>query len=159
MKRRFVFALSVLSVFGLFSGPVNAKGPVVKLVVSGPDLPEPIEVTDPDAIDVVVYGATFIERDLGPQTRASASPVNPYEIRFFVDLPQGGGVKMMYVVYFVWDNAERRGLVYFPGPSDAWYRRNVGTVALPTAGQWYYATEVWGRAVRHAIYEHNNPFA
>jgi hypothetical protein len=158
MKRRFVLALSVVAAFGLLSSSASAKGPVVKLVISGPDLAEPIEVTDRDALDVVVYGATFIERDRGPQNRSSASPVSPYQIQFFVDLQQDG-VKMMYVVYFVWDSSERRGLVYFPGPSDAWYRRNVGTVALPTAGQWFYATEAWGRAVQRAIFANNDPFA
>ena len=66
---------------------------------------------------------------------------------------------MMYVVYFAWDSTERRGLVYFPGPNDAWYRRNVGTVALPTSGKWYYATEEWGRAVRTRIFAHNDLFA
>ncbi len=158
MSFRSILALSVLSVSSLFTAPASAKGPVVKLVVSGPDLAQPIEVTDPEALDVVVYGATFIERDRSPQNRSTASPVSPYQIQFFVDL-QEQGVKMMYVVYFVWDNSERRGLVYFPGPSDAWYRRNVGTVALPTAGQWFYATEVWGRAIQRAIYAHNDPFA
>ncbi len=125
----------------------------------GPDLARPIEVTDSDAVDVVVYGATFVDGARGPQARTSATPVNPYQIQFFVDLPQGQGVKMMYVVYFVWDNAQRRGLVYFPGPSDAWYRRNTSTVGLPMAGQWYYATEPWGRALQRAIYAHNDPAA
>ena len=49
----------------------EAKGPVVKLVVSGPDLAQAIEVTDAEAIDVVIYGATFIDRERGPQNRAS----------------------------------------------------------------------------------------
>jgi hypothetical protein len=158
MKRRSVFAFGVLSVIALFASPADAKGPVVKLVVSGPDLAQPVEVTDPEAIDVIVYGATFIDRDRGPQNRSSSSPVDPYQVQFYVDLPEQG-VKMMYVVYFVWDSSARRGLVYFPGPSDAWFRRNVGTVALPTAGQWFYATEVWGRAVQRAIFAHNDPFA
>jgi hypothetical protein len=158
MRARTAFALGALSVIALFALPANAKGPVVKLVVSGPDLAQPVEVTDADAIDVVVYGATFIERDSGPQSRGTNSPVSPYQVQFYVDVPRRG-VQMMYVVYFVWDNAERRGLVYFPGPSDAWYRRNVGTVALPTAGQWFYATEDWGRAVQRAIFANNDPFA
>jgi hypothetical protein len=156
LRRRFFCALAFLAIS--FALPIGAKGPVVKLVLSGPDLVEPVEITDADPIDVIVYGATFADRARGPQNRRSSSPVAPYEIQFYVDLPREG-VRMMYVVYFVWDSAERRGLVYFPGPSDAWYRKNVSTVALPTAGHWFHATDTWGRAIQRAIFAHNHPIA
>ena len=77
MRRRRFFALSILFIVALFAAPARAKGPVVKLVVSGPDLAQPVEVTDADAIDVIVYGATFIDRERGPQNRSSSSPVSP----------------------------------------------------------------------------------
>jgi hypothetical protein len=156
MRRRFFYALVFVVIS--FTLPIGAKGPVVKLVLSGPDLVEPVEITDPDAIDVIVYGATFVDHERGPQDRRSSSPIAPYEIQFYVDVPRQG-VRMMYVVYFVWDNAERRGLVYFPGPSDAWYRKNMSTVALPTAGHWFYASDTWGRAIQRAIFDHNDPLA
>jgi hypothetical protein len=73
-----------------FTLPIGAKGPVVKLVLSGPDLVEPVEITDPDAIDVIVYGATFVDHERGPQDRRSSSPIAPYEIQFYVDVPRQG---------------------------------------------------------------------
>jgi hypothetical protein len=158
MRRRICRSLALVALLVVAAAPAVAKGPVVKIVLSGPDLAEPVEITAPDAIDVHVWGATFIDRELGPQEWVSASPVPPYMIQFHVELPRDG-VRMMYVVYFAWDYRERRGLVYFPGPRDAWYTLNMSTVALPTSGKWFYATEEWGSAVERALFAHNDPLA
>lgn len=158
MRRRIYRILAFVVLLVASGAPALAKGPVVKIVVSGPALAEPVEITSPEAIDVHVYGATFIDRELGPQEWGSTSPVPPYMIQFHVELPRDG-VRMMYVVYFAWDYRERRGLVYFPGPRDAWYTLNMSTVALPTSGKWFYATERWGSAVEQALFAHNDPLA
>src|SRR5688572_7334451 len=100
MNRRSVSTSLLLSVLVLLAAPVNAKGPVVKLVVSGPDLRAPIEVTDPEAINADIYGANFIDRQRGPHEPNVGGPVSPYQIQFYVDLPRQEGVQMMYVVYF-----------------------------------------------------------
>jgi hypothetical protein len=135
----------------MLAAPVGAKGPVVKLVVTGPDLSSPIEITDPDAIDVNIYGATFADREGSKIENVPASPVPPYQVRFYVAMDSDDDIQMKYVVYYVWDSAERRARIYFPG------RHNVFTVALPYEGAWYHATESWGRAVQEAIFEHNDP--
>jgi hypothetical protein len=141
----------------MLAAPVGAKGPVVKLVVTGPDLSSPIEITDPDAIDVNIYGATFADREGSKIENVPASPVPPYQVRFYVAMDSDDDIQMKYVVYYVWDSAERRARIYFPGRHDAWWRHNVFTVALPFEGAWYHATESWGRAVQEAIFEHNSP--
>jgi len=147
---------AVLLAFVL-SSSASAKGPVVKLVVTGPDLIEPIEITNPDAINVQVYGATYIDRALGPIDDVPASPVPPYRVQFYVSIPPDDEIQMKYVVYYTWDQAQRRARVYFPGPNDAWWRHNVFTVALPFQGDWYWTTETWGQAVLSAIFEYNDP--
>jgi hypothetical protein len=139
-----------------FSMPANAKGPVVKLVVTGPDLIEPIEITDPAAIDVQVYGATFIDRQSDPIEDVPATPIPPYRVQFYVALGPDD-VQMKYVVYYAWDSAKRSARVYFPGRHDPWWRHNVFTVALPFEGEWYYTTETWGQAVQTAIFDYNDP--
>jgi hypothetical protein len=63
-----------------FAVPAYAKGPVVKLVLTGADLLVPVDVSEPDAINVIVYGATA-----------------PYMIQFHIELPSDE-VRMMYVV-------------------------------------------------------------
>jgi hypothetical protein len=140
-----------------FAVSANAKGPVVKLVVAGPDLVEPIEITDPEAIDVDVYGATFVDREAGPIEEVPTTPVPPYVVQFYDALTPDDDVQMKYVVYYVYDWAERRARVYFPGRHDAWWRHNVFTVAHQFEGEWYYTTESWGRAVQEAIFDHNDP--
>jgi hypothetical protein len=137
--------------------PATAKGPVIKLVISGPDLLAPIEVTDSEAIDVNLYGATYVNHELNPIEDVPVTPVPPYVVHFYVSSASDDDVQMKYVVYFVWDSSEHRARVYFPGRHDAWWRHNVFTVALPLEGAWYYTTESWGRAVQQAIFAHNDP--
>jgi hypothetical protein len=140
-----------------FSLSANAKGPVVKLVVTGPDLRAPIEITDPDAIDVQVYGATFVDRQSGPIKDVPATPIPSYRVQFYVALAPDDDVQMKYVVYYAWDSAKGSARVYFPGRHDPWWRHNVFTVALPLEGEWYHTTDRWGQAVQKAIFDHNDP--
>jgi len=140
----------------LFTAPATAKGPVVKLLISGPDLLEPIEVIDFEAIDINLYGATFVDRALDRIEDVPVTPVPPYLIQFYEAMAPDD-VQMRYVVYFAWDSSTHRARVYFPGRHEAWWRHNVFTVALPLEGAWYYTTESWGRAVHEAILAHNDP--
>jgi hypothetical protein len=135
-----------------------AKGRTVALVVTGPDLPEPVAVTDPAAVHghASVYLANFIDRERGPVEDVPSTPVPPYRIMFHVAYGQDD-VRMKYVVYFAWDRAERRGRVYFPGRADPWWQHNAFTILLPFEGQWYYAAEGWGQAVYDAISRDTHP--
>ena len=134
----------------LCASPPLPQGPVVKIRAERP-VPRRNRVDHgPEAIASTFTGP-LASTATRPQQWVSASPVPPYMIQFHVELPRDG-VRMMYVVYFAWDYRERRASSDFPGPRDAWYTLNMSTVALPTSGKWFYATEEWGSAVEPALF-------
>lgn len=141
-------AISLLSL--MLATPALAKGPTVKLTITGPGIAQPIELTHKDAIAPGVWSGNFMDQQ-GRMTEAPASDLPRYTVQFHVKLPRTEEVRMMYVVYYVWDVESDRALVQIPGVSDTWYRLNVSTISRCCQGRWFHASTPWAEAIRAAL--------
>jgi hypothetical protein len=131
--------------------PALAKGPTVKLAISGPDLPGELMVTDPKALEASVYGGEFIESQKGAVPAPSAD-LPRYTIQFYVQPPHRE-TRMMYVVDYVWDPLSNRALVHLPGRGDRWSSLNMSTILRSGQdGKWFYASQQWGASIRSALH-------
>ena len=140
------FALSLLLL--TVAVPALAKAPTAKLALSGPGIAQPIELTQPDAISANVWSGNFIDRQSG-MAEAPASELPQYTVQFYVKLDDE--VRMMYVVYYVWDEANGRALLQVPDVSDKWYELNVSTISRCCRGKWFYASKTWGETIKEAL--------
>ena len=127
-----------------------AKGPTVRLAVSGPGLPDVLTITDPKAIEATVYGGEFIDWQKGSVPEPPAD-LPRYVVQFYVQPPRRE-VRMMYVVEYVWDRAANRAVLHLPGRADHWYWLNVSTILRDGRdGKWFYASSGWGTAIRNVL--------
>jgi hypothetical protein len=155
--------LAVLVVFLSLAIParVFAKGDTVRITIKGADLKTPIEITDPKIL------ATF-NVWTGPGTSSDAPGFNSnapgfiidwspgpvaeppkglqrYEVSFYAKLPKE---RLIYLVFYEYDPATKRGYVYLPGRTDEWYRLNVSTIIRGVEGRWFRAWSEWDSVAR-----------
>jgi hypothetical protein len=148
MTRHIVLRVTVLLLL-MGAGQAYAKAPTVKLAVSGPGIEQSVELTEKDAISANVWGGSFMDRQR-EMAEAPASGLPRYTVEFYVRLSDSD-VRMMYVVYYVWDYESGRALVQIPGPSDKWYWHNVSTISRCCAGKWFYASTLWAESIRRVL--------
>lgn len=138
--------LVVATVFALVAN-LAAKGPTVRLVITGGGLAKPLIITDPAVLaDSNVFGGTF----LGPIASVSSidSTWPKYIVSFFVELPawMRQGVQMKYVVVYARNPQTGEGFVYLPAPGEEWYRLNASTILRNgLEGNWLHASKVWAK--------------
>ena len=140
MRRFTALAIALL----VITAGVEAKGPTVKLTLTGPGLARAIEITDRGLLDRSnVWEGAFI----GDATAAAPAVNGPtYTVTFDVKLPewQRAGVKTMYTVSVARD-ARTGGLwLYLPGRGEPGYALNVGTMLRDTQdGHWHRPPAAW----------------
>jgi len=135
----FALALSLVAI-------VAAKGPTVRLVISGASLAEPVEITDPKAL-VHVWSTDFI----GERTTETAHSLPRYTVSFYVKPPRSE-VRMMYVVHYTVDPRTGDGFVHFPGRGEEWWQLNVSTIWREQHdGRWFKAAVTWNAAIRSRV--------
>jgi hypothetical protein len=137
-----------LSIALLISIPAAAKAPTAMIVLTGPGIDEPIELTHRDAISVNVWGGNFLDKQTGV-VAAPAAELPRYTVQFHVQLKDE--VRPMYVVYYVWDETAGRALLQVPDVSDKWYALNVSTISRCCHGKWFYASKAWGETIHAAL--------
>ncbi|HEY7639988.1 MAG TPA: hypothetical protein VH814_09705 [Steroidobacteraceae bacterium] len=140
--------LSALLLLLFVALPAAAKAPTAKVTVTGPGIDKPIELTQREAIAANVWSGNFIDEKAG-QARAPAAELPRYTVQFHVQLDDE--VRMMYVVYYVWDSAAGRALLQVPDVSDKWYQLNVSTISRCCHGKWFYASRPWGETIGAAL--------
>jgi hypothetical protein len=134
------------------SAPASAKGETVRLSVTGPGLDGPLILTDRESIGPSIWGGDFVAWDRG-RAPTPSSRATRYQVQFFVKPSSREGVRMMYVVNYVWDPETREALVYLPGAGDKWYRLNSSAIMREGQdGGWYHAAPSWGDALRDALH-------
>jgi hypothetical protein len=130
------------------SAVLEAKGTTVKLTLSGPGLAAPIEIVAPAVLTGSnVWEGSFIGDKLG-----AAPPVKApiYILTFDVQLPEWmrQGVKTMYTVSLARDAKSGELLLNLPGPGEAGYLRNVGTILRDGQdGHWHRPPLAWATAI------------
>ena len=143
---------------------VPAKGKTTKIVIEGPDLSKPIEITDPDVLARFNVWAgpgtsstrpganadspTFIvDWGRGP-TRHPPEALQKYQVTFYTERQSE---RPSYVVYYVVAPGSKQGYVYLPGPSDKWWQLNTFSIFRGNEGQWFPALDGWENVARPLI--------
>ena len=107
--------------------PLDAKGPTVKLTLTGPGLAAPIEIVEPAILEASnIFAGSFIGEAV-----TQAPPVNPpiYTVSFELQPPQNKPVRTAYAVSLARDERTGALWIYLPGRGEAGYVLNVGTIA------------------------------
>ncbi|HEY6506522.1 MAG TPA: hypothetical protein VIY56_00830 [Vicinamibacterales bacterium] len=144
MRRSALLVIALL----MTAATVEAKGPTVKLTVTGPGLARPIEITDSALLDGSnVWGGAFIG-----DTMAAAPTVKAprYTVAFDVKLPEWhrAGIKTMYAVSVARDASTGALWLYLPGRGEPGYALNVGTMLRDTQdGHWHRPPPQWASAL------------
>jgi len=144
MRRFFLVAVALIAA----SSAIEAKGPTVKLTLSGPGLARTVEITAPG----LLQGSNVWMGSFVGETAAAAPVVTSpiYTVAFDVQLPewQHAGVKTMYTVSVTRD-ARTGGLwLYLPGRGEPGYALNVRTILRDTQdGRWHRPSPAWASAL------------
>jgi hypothetical protein len=144
MHRSAALAIALL----VIAARVEAKGPTVKLTLTGPGLARAIEITDRGLLD----GSNVWEGAFIGETVAAAPTVNGpiYAVTFDVKLPewQRAGVKTMYTVSLARDARTGALWLYLPGRGEPGYALNVRTMLRDTQdGHWHRPSPAWASAL------------
>jgi hypothetical protein len=147
---------------------VLAKGTTSRVIISGGNLPTPVEITDANVLRQFQIWAGpgtsscvrgdcvegtegfFIDWLAGPVTDRP-SGLKRYEVSFYVIDDRFPGQRareqLAYVVSYEYDSAGSDGYVYLPGRSDSWFRLNSRSIYRGREGNWFHATRAWQDAV------------
>ncbi len=142
--------LTGLLVLSITSRPAPAKAATVKIIISGPNLPAPIEVTDEQILALSnVWAGQFLDGSRSSPDRPSQRI--PFELAFYVKF-QDSNPRLMYVAYYYPDRSSQRGYIYLPGRDEPWYYLNVGTILRSGQdGRWNYASPAWESLIKPVI--------
>ena len=141
------FWLVVMLALSVF--PAHAKRAVERIVISGGDLAQPLEVVDADALGTSnPWGGAFAE-----WTGGASQPVGPvviYDITLRARLHDNNPEEIYRFRYAV--AADGSGHVYLPGRGEPWYRQNVSIILRNGQdGRWHPASGAWQAVMREAF--------
>jgi hypothetical protein len=138
--------LAIATLLLACASTIEAKGPTVRLTVSGAGLTRQIEITDPALLGMSnVYEGAFLGApvDPAPDVRTPS-----YTVSFEVARPRGGGVRTMYAVRVARDAHSGALWLYLPARGEAGYRLNVGTILRDGQdGYWHEPNAAWSGAL------------
>ena len=141
--RRFLFvALPLIAA----SIGLEAKGPTVKLTLTGPGIAAPVEIVEPAILaGSNVYAGSFLGVTVAgaPQVKLAM-----YTVSFHVQPPQNRPVKTAYAVSVARDARTGALWLYLPGRGEAGYGLNVGTILRAGQdGHWHRPSPAWASAL------------
>lgn len=156
MKRVLSASLCLLIVFSA-TILVFAKGITTRITITGAELRNPIEITDPESLknfNVWSGPGTFVNDVEGNEgfivdwasgaVAERPSGLREFEVSFYVryaNRPFGEqSDQLAYVVLYSVDPATGRGYVYLPGKGDERYRLNTKAIYRGREGNWFHAT-------------------
>jgi hypothetical protein len=154
--KKWIFAF--LLVAGLFSSRgLFAKGPTLKVVISGRSLSTPIIIDDRKTLanfNIWSGPGTSPRHDEGFIVDWSTSGVVPprdlkqYQVSFYANHHPDGPD---YVMTYVYDPVGRKGYVYLPGRGEPEYERNTFSIYRQVEGHWFLAIKAWDNLVEPLI--------
>lgn len=150
-KTLFVFPLAFLLIFLGMPEAALAKGPTVRITISGGGLTSVMEVTDPRILDISnVWGGQFLDRSRGT-AKEPPRGLRRYEVSFYVEFA-ANDVRKRYVVYYYPNSVTEPGYIYLPGKGETWYSLNVGAMfRYDQDGKWNYASPAWEDLIKPVI--------
>jgi hypothetical protein len=129
-----------------------AKAATVKIIISGPDLSAPLEITDEHILNLSnVWAGQFLDASHGSLEKPPQRL--PYELTFYVKLGGEDNLRLMYVAYYYPDpSSTKAGFIYLPGKREPWYYLNVGAILRENQdGRWSYASPAWEALIKPVI--------
>lgn len=155
MAKQFLIALSVLGIIGLsITGVALAKGELAMARIAGPGLENPIQITDSEVLSILNpwrgefadWGDELIE---GPPEIQEA-----HRVLLFAQFGESTEeLEPIYLIYYHPNVGGEHGLVYVPGPGEAWYAKNIGTIFDGREGEWHPARPALDDALRPLLTE------
>jgi hypothetical protein len=148
MKKRLLTFAIALALF--WTGISFAKGPTLKVVISGGDLSTPIEITDRGRLagfNIWTGPGTSPSKEDGFVANWSSAVTAPpasskrYQVSFYANHHGDGGVD--YVMMYAYDPTSRTGYVYLPGRGEPEYARNTFSIFRGVEGNWFLARKAW----------------
>ncbi len=150
-KAHFIGPLAVLLMITVTGPPAAAKGPTVKITISGGELTSPIEITDPRILDNSnVWAGEFLDR-AAPSPKEPPRGLGRYEVSFYVKFGEDDDAEKVYVLYYSPSPSTQPGLIYLPGKGELWYSRNVRTILRGSEGKWHYVSPAWEHLIRPVL--------
>ena len=150
-------AFSVLSAMLPLAIPVfSAGGSTVRITISGGDLAEPVEITEPKVAACFHVWSGRGTSSGEPQSfiidwlkgKAGAPKGHPvYQVSFITTRQN----RNTYVVSYVIDPSTKQGYVYLPGKTDPGYEDNVWLIYRGVEGHWFYAWSEWESLIHPLI--------
>ena len=141
MKRITFFTGLLLLVFLASTTLALAKGPAAKILIWGPDLKEPVEISDQQALlQFSPLGEKYFDRQKGPL------PAHPNTDRLYqVFLYEKDDNDQLQVAYAFQYAPGPPGIIYIPGRDEPWHNVNIGTISRGSTieGHWFYASPEW----------------
>lgn len=162
MKKTLAIALMML--LSVLPSRLLAKSATTKVVIEGPGLSRPIEITDRRILANFNVWA-------GPGTSSSQPGFNPNAPSFIIDWSYGPITEVpnvsqkyqvsfytkelserpIYVVYYAVARSSEPGYVYLSGESEEWWRLNVTSILRGVEGKWFHAWSTWENIARPLI--------
>jgi hypothetical protein len=130
--------------------PMPAKAATFKIIISGPDLPTPLEITDDQILKLSnVWSGQFLDNSHGhPEKQPERLP---YEVSFYVKLNEDD-LRLMYVAYYYPEHSTKQGQIYLPGHREPWYYLNTGSIIREGQdGLWNYVSPAWEALIKPVI--------
>jgi hypothetical protein len=146
------FTALIIALLALLATPCRApaKAATTKIIISGPDLPTPLEITDDQILNLSnVWSGQFLDNSHGhPEKRPERLP---YELSFYVKLGEDD-LRLMYVAYYYPEPSAKQGQIYLPGHREPWYYLNTGAIVREGQdGRWNYASSAWEALIKPLI--------
>ncbi len=140
----------------LCAGVAAAKSPPDRLTITGgPGGAAPAELTGPASLaSFNPWSREFIAWDRGLVARPPALD-GAYTVTLY--LTEHGSSSPIYVFHYVPSASGEAGLIYIPGPGEAFYRVNIGTIMTGSSdrwdpnGKWQYAADASDAILRRAL--------
>src|ERR1051325_6018453 len=146
----------LLVLFLACASSAYAKGPVDLIEISGGGLPQPISITDTSSLQSFnPWVGQFADWQQEALTEVPCAR-RSFSVKFFMKWPgrQGsesrGDLQMIYATRYC--STGSMGYVYLPGPGQALYYDNGGTIMRGDAdGKWHTATSSWDSLIMNLV--------
>jgi hypothetical protein len=163
-----LLCLSGLLAFGIVA-IVSAKGTTTRIVITGPQLSEPIQLRDRSVVapfnvwsgpGTRLNGVEGMDGFIVDWRAGSVQPpvenLQQFEISFYADGDSTSQERIAYVVSYALDPQTAEGYVYLPGKGDARWGPNVRSILRGPKyeGHWFRATDAWQNVMRTYVISH-----
>jgi hypothetical protein len=147
--KRVLFKTLLLAWLGLILAPLAvAKGSPDKIIIMGPQLTEPFEITDPEILKGFdPWNGQFLDRTQDT-IREGQHNDQPYDVFFYLK-DKDGQFRMFYAFQYTPAPSDGQGYIYLPQEGEEWHLMN-GQTILRASG-WHYASAEWDTLMRRVL--------